>query len=369
MECTTCKIKAGAKDSKNPIFPCDSCRNYYCGECSELSSSEIRCMPLQKRLLKFHCKNCRGNELNDALRQIISDKETIIKDKNTIIDLLQQEINELKKVKVTASYAEITSNSGISLNQQRRPVNNIPSIIIAPIKTQDVQKTIKEIQNEINPQNINVSVNSMKPTKNGSVVIKCTTQEGAKKLVEETQKNKNLGTKYNVKVTQMNKPRIKIVCNSNMTNEEFEDCIKTQNSFLNNEDNIKVTYVKKSKSDKRIIFAECCGSTFSKLLEHKKVYIGWERCPIYEDLSISKCKICYAYDHKDSSCKNKVTCIYCGEGHKIEICPKRVKKCCNCIKSVEKYNLKYDVNHVAYDRDCPTLKYYEQRKKNNIDYS
>lgn len=369
IECSSCKIKTGPKDTKNPIFACDYCRNYYCGDCSELSSSEIRCMPLQKRFLKFHCRKCRGNEIIDLLRKVVADKETIINDKNTIISLLQEEINELKKSKLTTSYAEITSNTVFPPQRQRQPVNNTPSVIITPVKTQDAQTTIKELQNEINPKNINVSVKSMKSTKDGSLIIKCTTEEGIKKLVEETQKNKNLETKYKVKVTQMKQPRIKIISNSNMTEEEYEECIKSQNSFFNSEDSIKVTYVKKSKSDKNIVFAVCSGSTFSKLIENKKICIGWERCPIYEDLSIPKCKTCYAYDHRDFNCKHKVTCIYCGEEHRLAKCPKRSKKCCNCIKSNEKFNLKYDINHTAYDTDCPTLKYYQQRLKYNIDYN
>lgn len=75
------------------------------------------------------------------LRKVVSDKETVIKDKNTIINLLQEEINESKNSKLTSSYAEITSNIIFPLQPLRQPVNNIISVIITPVKTQDAQIT------------------------------------------------------------------------------------------------------------------------------------------------------------------------------------------------------------------------------------
>lgn len=50
IECILCEIKSTFKDNNNPVFPCDSYRRYYCGECS-VSNSEIKCIPNQKRTL------------------------------------------------------------------------------------------------------------------------------------------------------------------------------------------------------------------------------------------------------------------------------------------------------------------------------
>lgn len=36
-------MKSTSKDPNNPVFTCDGCRNYICGDCSDLSASEIKC--------------------------------------------------------------------------------------------------------------------------------------------------------------------------------------------------------------------------------------------------------------------------------------------------------------------------------------
>ncbi|CAG9822859.1 unnamed protein product [Phaedon cochleariae] len=121
-------------------------------------------------------------------------------------------------------------------------MNNVPAVIIKPTSTQDSQVTKQEIQKAIDPKKINVSVNSIQTTKNGCFVIKCNSEEGAKKLLVETQKNKNLENKYEIKLSQMKKPRIKIIASgSQMNSDEIEECLKKQNEFIERDDYVKVT--------------------------------------------------------------------------------------------------------------------------------
>ncbi|KAG5895662.1 hypothetical protein JTB14_008671 [Gonioctena quinquepunctata] len=184
IECIKCKIKSNLRETKNPVFACDSCRNYYCGECSELSPSEIKCMPLQKRHLKFNCTRCRNNEINDCLRKTIEDKEQIIEDKNIIIKMLQDRINELENNSKT--YANILTMNTENQPSSQTTIKNIPVVIIKPLNPQDGELTKAEIQKKINPNSINVSINSLKTARNGNVTIKCSSIEGAEKLLQET---------------------------------------------------------------------------------------------------------------------------------------------------------------------------------------
>lgn len=106
-----------------------------------------------------------------------------------------------------------------------------------------------------------------------------------------------------------------------------------------------------------------------KSLTKKKLYIGWERCPVYEDISVPQCYNCCGYYHKNTNCNNKTVCGYCGGEHNKKECQKQVKKCNNCENANKKYKTDYAINHEADSKDCPSYKYHLQILKNKIDYS
>lgn len=320
-------------------------------------------MPLQKRLLKFHCAKCRQNEIIDYLKNTITDKENIIQDKNTIIQMLQEKIDNIEKSQI--SYAAAAAKPISPPPSQI--IKNIPAIIIRPITHQPAQTTKYDVQKAINPREISVPINSVNTTNDGKMVIKCATEEATRILTTEIETK--LNEKYKIELSKMKKPRIKIIGgNVEMSEIEIEKCLREQNSFIKETDYMKVTFILRTSKGKQIIFAECSGELFSKMMDAKKVFLGWERNPVYEDLMIPRCKRCFAYDHKEANCRNKESCTYCGGEHRINDCPREQKQCCNCIRSVSKYKLTYDTNHEANNRDCPTLKYYTQRFKNSIDY-
>lgn len=53
--CKKCKVVI---DSEESVHQCDVCLQYIHKMCVELSSSELKCMPLQKRILVFMCDSC-----------------------------------------------------------------------------------------------------------------------------------------------------------------------------------------------------------------------------------------------------------------------------------------------------------------------
>lgn len=76
--------------------------------------------------------------------------------------------------------------------------------------------------------------------------------------------------------------------------------------FITSEDIINVICIKKPKADQRNIFVKCSGVIFWKTIEHKELYVGWERCTAYEDLSTRKCVAGYAYDLSASNCRSLI---------------------------------------------------------------
>ena len=248
---------------------------------------------------------------------------------------------------------------------------NIPPVIIKPKQKQDAEVTKTELKSKINPSQLNVSINSMKTAKNEVVVIiiSCNSEQKCQKLIRNIQEQ-DTEDKYTVQLPQMKKPRFKLVMptTNDMNMEDITNCIKQQNQYIQDDDYLQLTYIKQIQNNKSIVFGECSGDLFGRLMASKKVFISWERCPIYEDTRIPRCKKCFGYNHKESDCRNRLTCAICSLEHRSENCPKSFKKCCNCSRANEKFNLNQNAEHEAFSLDCPTYKYFLQRHKASIDY-
>ncbi|KAG5883641.1 hypothetical protein JTB14_025144 [Gonioctena quinquepunctata] len=102
-----------------------------------------------------------------------TDKENNIQDKNTIIQMLQEKIDNLEKSQI--SYA--TAAAKPISPPPSQIIKNIPAIIIRPIIHQPAQTTKYDVQKAINPREINVPINSVNTTNDGKMVIKCATEE------------------------------------------------------------------------------------------------------------------------------------------------------------------------------------------------
>lgn len=365
MECVICK------ETKNKeVFNCDGCRNSICKACGNLTSSEVKVLQLKEgRTLKFYCPRCQNCDNISLLQKIILDKETIIEDKNEIIRLLKNEYEELKKVKNNnestckiwqgKSYANIAAKPNMKMN--------IPSLIIKPKTAQNLEKTKNDLQANIKPADLNVGINNWKATKNGNIIIKCPSVqdvETLKKAADDKLKNN-----YEIETTKMQKPKIKIAgYNGNKTVDEIEECLRRQNGWIAISDELKITYMKQRENLNYTIFGECSSELYHKFMNAKKVYIDWERYPIYEDISVTKCFNCQGFFHKHNKCNNKKVCEICASEHDKADCPKQVIKCNNCTLANSKYNLKYQTNHKASDPECPTYKYQFEILKSKIDY-
>ncbi|KAG5887203.1 hypothetical protein JTB14_016688 [Gonioctena quinquepunctata] len=187
MECAICKIiKQPTKENKYPCYPCDSCRNLICAECSDLSPSEIKCLPLQKRLMKFHCSKCRNNDFVEILKNTIKDKEDIITNKNEIIKLLQDKLRIIEE-KITLqkpSYLDVTKNNSAQTNYKQQ---STPEIIIKPKTNQVPGQTMRDVNQNINPSHLKIGISKMRSSNTGTVTIKCKSKREVD-ILEQKQK-------------------------------------------------------------------------------------------------------------------------------------------------------------------------------------
>lgn len=359
MECAICKqVKIPTKETKCPCFPCDVCKSIICIECSELSPTEIRWIPLQKKVLQFRCIKCRYETIEILLNTI--------KDKDNIIKLLEEKIivleNNIRETKQKPSYAEIVhtnrTESTIVMNR------SYPEVVIKPIKRQDAAVTRKDIDGCIKPAEIKIGVQKVRTLDGGGLKIRCQSKQEADVLKEKV--TEKLRQNYEVSSTKMRRPKIKITnFDQNMTEEEIKKCIFEQNQV---DGEVKITYIRRNKNGSMTIFGECSAAAFRALMSAGKLYIGWGRYPIYEDLSILRCFRCQEFHHKQQVCQNERVCSYCSGDHEEHECTK-IKKCCkNCLTANSKYKMKYDSDHSPTDPNCNSLKYYISVLKNKIDY-
>lgn len=85
-KCSKCKLDIG----KEKFLSCDGCKVFCHENCSGLSASELRCMPLNKRSLMFLCDGCRSGL--SLVPQLLNQ----IKELTGELLLLRQEVNQLK---------------------------------------------------------------------------------------------------------------------------------------------------------------------------------------------------------------------------------------------------------------------------------
>lgn len=361
MECSICNvIKQPIRNIKNPLVSCDSCRNTTCIECSELSTSELRCIALQKRTLKYNCKKCRNYELSEILQKTITDKEKIINEQEMIINLLKEKIENLEKIS-KPSYASVLQQE-IPFSKTMK--TNLPTIIVKPKQQQSPDQIKKDLDTNINPAELKIGVTNVKLTKFGNMIIKCQTKNEVE-ILRQALDNK-LKNRYDIELSKLRQPRIKIVkVMQDFTPEVIEKYLKEQNNITGE---AKVKYIRQNRNGSKTIICECTPNAFHQIINLKKICLGWERYMVYEDLSVPRCYNCQGYFHKKSECKNKIVCPICSDEHEERMCPNQKKMCKNCELSNQKYNTNYATDHQNNSLECPVLKFHTEVLKSKINY-
>lgn len=341
-------------------FTCDSCLGKIHKSCANLTASESKCMPLQKRLLLLMCTECR--KLLARLPYIMKILDEVKND----LDTIKNNKEMCNSMTTCNTYAEALSSNR---NQASKPrIVNTPTLVIKPKKQQDIKQTQAEIEANINPMELKIGINSIRPSKQGNMIIKCPTQRDFEAMKENAEKT--LKNNYEIKTIEMNSPRIKIIgVKGTLTKEEIELGLRKQNKWISEEDNLQVTHIRKNKNKEQTIFATCSSKLFHKMMDLKKVFLNWERYMVYEDLLVTRCFNCQGFYHKQSNCVKKKICCNCGLEHDTSLCRNNFKKCVNCTYANSTFKTKYDAKHSANDPACPSYKYHLEVLRRKTDYS
>lgn len=140
--------------------------------------------------------------------------------------------------------------------------------------------------------------------------------------------------------------------NDEINNEQLIDCIKTQNEDLKDGfiSVIKIFANKKRNNFGAIIEVDC--KTYNTMLKYGKISIGWNKSRVEEYTNVKRCFKCCGYNHKSSTCRNKMACLKCGKQHKLVDCDSETNCCINCEVINNKFKINLDTNHAAWNKDC-----------------
>lgn len=372
--CTGCKKKG---DNDLPVFRCDGCVSSWCKVCAELTASEVKVLQFkQVRTMKFFCINCLHYDTARLLEGIIRDKNDIIASKDRIIELLEKEILEKnKQIEICNRVsAENELNSGktyamAAAKEAKKSCENLPCIIVKPNTQQSGSKTRKEIESRIKPSKISVGISMIKELKNGSVILKCDSSRSTKKMRDEAQTV--LGRDYMVSETKLLNPSVVIPNISiDMKETEVVGAISGQNDFLSEGDEFKVKVLKKSRrGDALYTVLQCNGSCYQKLITAGKINIGYNKCPVYENLNLLRCYKCLQFNHMAKDCRRtEPVCSKCAGAHSSRVCSETNNKCTNCVFFNSRFSCNFDADHSALDKNCSVYKQKLEVFRRKIDY-
>lgn len=391
LNCGKCYYKFSKKSYS---IGCFKCSKWYCLTCAHISKKELS--EIKKSKQKWLCVLCNKNiiidekvtiknisnieeenilfkkiihDLNEKIKLLSQKLELFEKANYLKIDQIENKIDTLiqkfdetnKKIPSKELYSEILTKKA-----KHTGTTNLPVLIIKPKTTQSSQKTKKEVQENVNPVAINVSVNKVKNIRNGGIIIKSNSKEEIQNL--EQLSKKKLNENYTVQISQLKPPKL-VMIGSRKEYQEHELINELRRTnHIDKDDKIYIKGMRKSNhSSKYIIYINTIGSTFAKLV-NKEISMGWDKCKFKEAFDINVCFKCCQYGHKANNCTKKQICKFCSLNHCYWSCTSEELKCVNCTTSNKQYNTNYDYLHEANSNQCPIHDYVIEKIKEKINY-
>lgn len=372
-----CECKCVVKDDTK----CQKCLRPYHNQClpkrlvtDEASGDIIGCTICVKKSKKGKTESKKRKisenesedeeceiEMNDKIAKLLDEKisnlkvffEIILEEKT---EELRKEIKALKsELEIAKQPKRVEGQGALTFSEVLQKKNN--TVIIKPSNTDKEIDIVKEIKSKVDVANLSIGIKEIKANKKGTVVIKCNNEKNQTCLREEIKNKMNNDVKiveptqykYNMKVVGIHGDMIE------KTNEELISTIRKQNDILKKEATIEIKKRISLKNSWSLII-ELDGVSHEQLLKQKIVYLGWQRCKVFDRVNVRRCFKCWGYGHTQATCQKDTACNHCAEKHDSRTCPNinKIKKCLNCVNQKIKYNLKdLNVNHEATDLKCP----------------
>lgn len=339
--CPKCNVAINENDS---VYQCDVCQEFVHKSCVDLTPSEVKCMPLQKRTLLFVCKNCMI--FVKKLPLVVRMLEEIKVDIEDIKAGNQIKANGGGKLLERGSYTDVV---------KRSKTDSV--VVIKPREQQGSEVTKKDIRKSIDPSGLGIS--GFRRAYNGAVVIGCESKDQTIQLQDKLKQN--LGGKYDVELPRRKKPKLKIVnINSEDVGTEDDDqsiideIVKSNVVEVGRDFHMKILKRSVNKYKNLSLILETDPKTHNFLVSLGKAKLGWSRCSVFNHVSVLQCYNCFKFGHYAKSCNSNKVCSKCSEHHQYSYkeCESQSLKCVNCLKLSQSQKIQLSIDHSPLDRDC-----------------
>ena len=316
------------------------------------------------------CKKCFSVDMEELNRTLKLKYSEVIENLNGVFTDLKNDFLKIAETKLledsTTSTEKKPTYSDIMMNKTK------PAIIIKPKnKEEKLDKTKSVISSNINPVESNIQISKVRNTKDGGVLIGCSSSDETaklKKLAEE-----KLAVNYDIKEVKGVLPRVKIVGLSRNFSETdlselFEFVVKTNSSFLNLNSVCNVVKVYPTKNNEKIYQAviELDRATYENVIKLDFILVGYDYCKVYDAHEVRRCFKCSEFNHSSKYCKQQRACPKCSEDHDLKDCKSETLRCINCVKLERAENIELNKNHAVWDPRCTVYKSTMDTLKQNI---
>ncbi|XP_057335423.1 uncharacterized protein LOC130676322 [Microplitis mediator] len=246
--------------------------------------------------------------MEDMIVRTIKNEIKLLNERNDRQMLITKKISETEN-----SYAKVAQKS------------KFDNIVVEPKESQDSERTMQHLKSKIDVGKLGIGVDKIK----------------------NAQKVKIIDVEEEIVLNMDEKQVIEMICSQND--------IKVEEVIT-----MRIKKMIKGKQQGLIIM-ETDPKTHKTLMDKKKIKIGWNRCRVFDCISIVRCYKCWGYYHYAKECKKEIKCRVCAENHSEKECKNLIKRCVNCVKMVEEYKVNgVKIDHCTTDESC---EYYKRMQR------
>lgn len=234
----------------------------------------------------------------------------------------------------------------------------VPCIVMRPLVQQDTAEALLHIRKEIG-EVVRKPVLSVKNRNNGSIAVKCSDRNDVS--VVQAALVQKMGPDFDVCLEKLQKPRLLVAgVENDMTLEQLRQDIYERNLLAEADISVVHAYKNAKNPSRRNIILEVAASAYAKIMCDGNVFVGWQRCKVYNDFNIGYCFNCCGFGHSSKKCANEAVCGKCARNHSTRDCTlaKDAPPCCiNCSLANQKDRRGRKTDHEARDyKNCDCYK-------------
>lgn len=348
---------------------------------SFLSAANINCISDEDQEKESYAAVCRNN-INTKRKKSTSEKPTDSNSAQTQHEIGGTLRSGKRRLPVPRIVVQSDAASCASTSHSNPPISPLvktkrierfeKTVLLRPKCSQQYEVTKSDMCDKLDP--IAFAVKEVHFRDSGEVTIQCDSKEHASKLVSAA--TDALSDKYTVEVMKPLNPRVKLIgLTSKFDESVLIQKIKTQNNLPSTFKAwlIRIAEPQNKNLNKFNVVLELDAPSFDAIMKLQRVYIGWERCRVVENINVKRCYNCSEYGHLASSCEKPVCCPRCAECHEISECVSDFVKCVNCDKMnslrTAKSDHLADIHHSSWSQKCPIYIKRFNKARQNIDYS